>query len=302
MHACLGVCTHTTLIILTWGPFYGSRQKLESKQYTIPKLTVAKNCINSPQQRMHRPSLLTTEREPCLKKGILFGISVKGWSGFLSLSLSLHFWYLFPEELYANAKHLKNTVQYWMDACKKVNHSFAPTPTPCLGSIRNQQRRFQRALKAIENPDASFGPSWDLMWRSHFYFLGHISMVPSQVCPKTLTEGRRPSEAVIHTQPRASCVWIERSSRLPKFNPDQECLVSPLALPHIGQVVTSEKITGKASRNPWESHLTLLIFHSGRDLGTKLSPEKCKQTKIFSEKGATNPISAVKCTPLASLL
>lgn len=63
-----GMCTHTTLIILTWGPFYGSRQKLESKQFTIPKLTVEKNCINSPQQRTYHPSLMTAEREPCLKR------------------------------------------------------------------------------------------------------------------------------------------------------------------------------------------------------------------------------------------
>lgn len=67
MHTCPGVCMHTTLIILTWGPFYGSRQKLESKQFTIPKLTVKKNCINSPQQRTYQPSLMTAEREPCLK-------------------------------------------------------------------------------------------------------------------------------------------------------------------------------------------------------------------------------------------
>lgn len=71
------------------GSIYGSSQKLESKRFTIPKLTVAKYicvCIhtyiyiyvysrNSPQQRMHQPSLLTAERELSLKR-VLFGTSM----------------------------------------------------------------------------------------------------------------------------------------------------------------------------------------------------------------------------------
>lgn len=36
MHTHEGVGTHTTLIILTWGPFYGSRQKLGS-ELTVEK-------------------------------------------------------------------------------------------------------------------------------------------------------------------------------------------------------------------------------------------------------------------------
>lgn len=62
MHTQEGVCTHTTLIILTRGPFYGSRQKLGSE------LTVEKNRINGPQPRTHQPSLMTTEREPCFER------------------------------------------------------------------------------------------------------------------------------------------------------------------------------------------------------------------------------------------
>lgn len=71
------------------GSIYGSSQKLESKRFTIPKLTVAKYicvCVyihiyiyvysrNSPQQRMHQPSLLTAERELSLKR-VLFGTSM----------------------------------------------------------------------------------------------------------------------------------------------------------------------------------------------------------------------------------
>lgn len=81
MHTHEGVCTHTTLIILTWGPFYGSRQKLGSE------LTVEKNRINGPQLRKHQPSLMTMEREPCFERVYLVRdiFEVTAW-------ISLLFW------------------------------------------------------------------------------------------------------------------------------------------------------------------------------------------------------------------
>lgn len=127
---------------------------------------------------------MTTEREPCLKRVSCLGYWWSDSLGFLS-----HFWYLFSEDFYVNAKHLKNTVLYWKDEHKKVNCSFA---CPLCGiCYRNQQRRLKQE-KTLE-PQA-VNHEITTLFTSSFYFLWHISVVPSQVFPKVLQEENRPSK------------------------------------------------------------------------------------------------------------
>lgn len=96
-------CVHTTtLITLTWGPFYGSRQKLGSK-LTVEKKSYKRSPTKNTSTFPH------DQREGALFwKSILFGIFLKQQPWFHS-----HFGYLFLKDLYANTEHSKNAVLYW---------------------------------------------------------------------------------------------------------------------------------------------------------------------------------------------
>lgn len=128
-------------------------------------------------------------------------------------------------------------------------------------------------------------------------FLWSISSIPE--VPHWGKEAIK--EAVTYTQAHVSCVWIEISPCLPKFNPDLECQFSPLALPHTVQVGTSEKQQGKLP----EAHGNHIWFYEFFTL-TKILTLNCGQRNernpkgfflflffavfLFPEKGATNTI------------
>lgn len=131
MHTHEGACTHTTLIILMWGPLFmavdrswdrswGQSSQLKKKKSY--KWSPSKNTSTFPHN--HREGAL-------FWKSILFGIFLTWQPWFQS-----HFGYLFPEDLHANTEHPKNTVLYWKDA-HKVNCSLV---IPFLGSVRGTKR------------------------------------------------------------------------------------------------------------------------------------------------------------------
>lgn len=130
MHTHEGACTHTTLIILMWGPLFMAVDRSWDRSWGQSSQLKKKNRINGPQARTHQPSLITREGA-LFWKSILFGIFLTWQPWFQS-----HFGYLFPEDLHANTEHPKNTVLYWKDA-HKVNCSLV---IPFLGSVRGTKR------------------------------------------------------------------------------------------------------------------------------------------------------------------
>lgn len=98
----------------------------------IPKLTVEKNRINRPQPRTHQPSLMTTEREPCLKKRV----SCLGYLLSDGFDLTPVVDTCFPRTT-GKCRTPEEYSTILKDAHKKVNCSLA---IPFLGSVRGTKR------------------------------------------------------------------------------------------------------------------------------------------------------------------
>lgn len=61
MHTHEGACTHTTLIILMWGPLFMAVDRSWDRSWGQSSQLKKKNRINGPQARTHQPSLITRE-------------------------------------------------------------------------------------------------------------------------------------------------------------------------------------------------------------------------------------------------
>lgn len=233
----IGTCAHLQVCAgippsLLWRGvhFMAVDRSWSQKQLTISKLTVEKNCINSPQQRMDRPSLMTLRGSPVWKELSCLGYLWSDGLGFLSpcwipASRGLVLKWKTPEEYSTRS-----------EGC--TQQLIAALSSPFLGSTRYPQRRFKRKCskqeKTLKPQAVGHGIShWEAVFASLDTFFCFISSIPNdshwgkQAIKEALTR-LRPSRFQTETSPCS-----------PKFNPDPECKFSPPAPPHAWQVVTS---------------------------------------------------------------